>query len=75
MSNVAGSSRAADAIELLGTVSTVDNVTSWTCANDSSIILNDKCPMSIPYYYDSAVSEIQTLIDAQSVVTSDALVH
>ena len=75
VSSVAGSSRAADAIELLGTVATTNGVTSWTCANDSSIILNDKCPMSIPYYYDSAVSEIQTLVDAQSVVTSDALVH
>jgi uncharacterized phage protein gp47/JayE len=70
-----------DAIELLGTVSTDDSGTKVfkfsTTPTTSGTIPNiyDLTPINVPYYYNSAVNEIQDLIDAQSVVTSDSLVH
>lgn len=78
--NTAASERGMDAIELLGTVSEgTDGVKSFTFATApaSGTIpsIYDLTPINIPYYYDSAIGEIQSLVDAQSVLTSDALVH
>lgn len=35
----------------------------------------DMTPFEIPYYYNDTIQAIQTLVDEQSVVTMDAMVH
>lgn len=74
------SERGMDALELLGTVSTDSSGTkifTFATAPTSGTVptIYDLTPINVPYYYNAAIGEIQSLIDAQSVLTSDALVH
>lgn len=66
-----GSTRGMDAIELLGVV----DDDSLTFEQDPDTPMSDMTPVSIPYYYNGTVAAVQDLVDGQSVVTSDALVH
>ena len=72
-----GSLRSIDAIELIGSVT--DGGTTFTFSGSApdypSIKVNNNTPIAIPYYYDASIERIQTLLDQQSVVTSDTLVH
>lgn len=67
----AGSVRGADAIELIGAISNG----RFEFTNDNELALDNDTPMSIPYYYNSDIETIQTLLESQSVMTMDTLVH
>lgn len=67
----AGSSRAFDAIELIGEVQ--DEY--FVFADENQPKMDDETPMNIPYYYNKDIGVIQELIDRQSVVTMDTMVH
>lgn len=67
-----GSTHGMDAIELLGTVGEGGE---FAFEQDDTTELADETPLSIPYYQNGAVAAVQELIDDQSVVTCDALVH
>lgn len=70
-----GSARGIDSIELLGTVKTVSGEQKFVFEGTKQPNLSDETPMNIPYYYNDVVETVQKLIDAQSVVTMDTLVH
>lgn len=70
-----GSSRGVDAVELLGSVKSVSGGQKFVFDDTSQPNLNDETPMNVPYYYNDVVETVQELIDAQSVVTMDSLVH
>lgn len=73
-----GGTVASDGIELLGELDTTRGVFKVYNATEHSYTdyeLEDETPISIPYYYNSVPSAVQTLTDAQSVVTMDTCVH
>ena len=67
-----GSSRAMDAIELMGTYSGDKN--SFVPAG-TNISLTNETPLNVPYVYNTVPGEVQRLVDKQSVVTANTLVH
>lgn len=70
-----GSRDAVDAIELVGSIQTIDGVRKFRFTNDQNYALEDDTPMNIPYYYNDVVDTVQRLVDGQSTITADALVH
>lgn len=67
-----GSSRAMDAIELMGTYSGDKN--SFVPAG-TNISLTNETPLNVPFVYNVVPGEVQKLVDKQSVVTANTLVH
>lgn len=67
-----GSSRAMDAVELMGTYSGDKN--SFVPAG-TNISLTNETPLNIPFVYNTVPSEVQKLVGKQSVVTANTLVH
>lgn len=57
-----GSERSADAIEVLSNASGINDVPDGT-------------PIAYRHYYNAAIHDVQSLIDQQSVLTCDPLVH
>lgn len=74
-----GSTKSIDAIELIGVVGTdASNNVTFTFSGDSthpSITVYNNTPIAIPYYYDASMYSVQQLIELQSVLTSDTLIH
>lgn len=71
VTNDGASSRGMDAIELLGAI----DGDRFRFTNDTNLALADICPMNVPYYHNACVQSVQSLIDQQSVLTSDSWVH
>lgn len=67
-----GSSRAMDAVELIGTYSGEKNTFT---PDGTNISLTNETPLNIPYIYNTVPEDVQKLVDAQSVVTANTLVH
>lgn len=70
-----GSSRSMDAVEILGFVQKVNDVDKLVLDDTRQPAMGDETPVNIPYYYNNVVETVQKLIDQQSVVTMDCLVH
>ena len=68
----AGSRDGVDAIELIGQISGEQFVFD---DSGSSVVLSDGTPMNVPYYYNTDIGTIQSLLESQSVMTMDTLVH
>lgn len=71
-SGVSGSTRSCDAVELVGSVVDGSFVPEGVTGGAS---IGDGTPFVYRHYYDAAVSDLQKLIDQQSVLTCDPLVH
>ena len=60
-----------DAIELIGKVEGDAFVPRRPGVSE----MGDETPLNVPYYYDSVPEAVQTLVDAQTVMTQDVCVH
>lgn len=67
-----GSSRAMDAVELIGSYSGEKNTFT---PDGTNISLTNETPLNIPFVYNTVPEEVQELVDKQSVVTANTLVH
>lgn len=70
--NKDGSTRGIDAIEFVGTYSGEQG--TFTPAGTTTALTNET-PLNVPYLYNSVPGDIQEVVDRQSVVTANSLVH
>ena len=71
--NAAGSTSSISGIEILSGVTGATGEPDHITVNGQDIY--DLTPIAVPYYYNDLVESVQTLVDQQSVVTMDCIVH